>query len=53
MTQFKGKNCMGILLKLITVLVILGAIGLVGFAYLGDLTPEQTEVTAPVTLNAD
>lgn len=40
-------------LKFITILVILGAIGLVGYAYLGDLTPEQADVVAPVTLDAD
>ncbi len=44
---------MGILLKLIAVLVILGAIGLVGYAYLGDLSPVQSDVTAPVQLNAN
>lgn len=43
---------MGIILKFITVLVILGAIGLVGYAYLGDLSPDQTDVTAPVMLDA-
>lgn len=44
---------MGILLKLIAFLLIVGAAGLVGYAYLGDLSPEQSDVTAPVTLNAD
>jgi len=43
---------MGILLKFIFVLLILGGIGLVGYAYLGDLSPQQVDVTAPVTLNA-
>jgi hypothetical protein len=41
------------LLKLMIVLVILGFAGLVGFAYLGDLSPEQTDRTAPVTLDAE
>jgi len=44
---------MGILLKLIAMLVILGGLGLVGYAYLGDLSPKQTDVTTPVQLNAN
>lgn len=44
---------MGILFKFLAVLVILGSLGLVGYAYLGDLSPEQTDVTTPVQLNAD
>lgn len=43
---------MRIILKLIVVLVILGGIGLVGYAYLGDLSPDQSDVTAPVMLDA-
>jgi hypothetical protein len=41
------------LLRVILVLVILGGFGLIGFAYLGDLTPEQQDVSLPVTLNAE
>ena len=44
---------MGRLIKLVFLLVILGFIGLVGFAYLGDLSPQQVEVTQPVTLDVD
>jgi hypothetical protein len=33
--------------------VIFGFIGLTGYAYLGDLTPEQGDVTKPVVLDAD
>jgi hypothetical protein len=40
-------------LKLVVFLVILGALGLVGYAYLGDLSPDQTDVSEPVDLNAD
>lgn len=40
------------LLKAIVLLVILGFLGLVGFAYLGDLAPQPTEVRQPVELNA-
>lgn len=41
------------ILKFITILVILGAIGVVGYAYLADMTPEQSDIVAPVTLNGD
>ncbi len=44
---------MGRLLKLLFFLVILGAIALVGFAYLGDLSPEQSDVVEPVELDAN
>jgi len=46
-------NAMGRIIKALVVLVILGFIGLTIFAYLGDLTPDQGEVTKPVVLNAD
>lgn len=41
------------LLKILFVLVLLGGIGLVGFAYLGDLSPQQQEITQPIELNAN
>jgi hypothetical protein len=41
------------LIKLLVVLAILGFMGLTGYAYLADLSPEQQQVTVPVTLNAD
>lgn len=41
------------LLKFILVLAVLGFLGLTGFAYLGDLTPDVEQVTAPVTLPLD
>jgi hypothetical protein len=41
------------ILKFIFILLVLGVIGLVGFAYLGDLTPAQNDVTAPVMLDVD
>lgn len=44
---------MGRIIKFLTLLVLLGFIGLTVYAYLGDLTPPQTEVTQPVVLNAD
>jgi hypothetical protein len=44
---------MGRILKLLAVLVVLGGLALVGYAYLGDLAPDQAETRLPVTLNAD
>lgn len=39
------------ILKLIVILVILGAVAVTVYAYLGDLSPEQEDVTEPVILN--
>lgn len=44
---------LGQLIKLLFVLAILGALALIGYAYLADLSPAQTQMTVPVTLNAD
>lgn len=44
---------MGRIFKALIFLVIIGFIGLTAYAYLGDLAPEQSEVTQPVVLNAD
>lgn len=44
---------LGRIFKLLFVLVVLGALGLTGYAYLADLSPVQDEVTVPVTLNAE
>ncbi len=44
---------MGRIIKAVFILTILGLIGLTAFAYLGDLTPPQTEVTKPVVLDAN
>lgn len=43
---------MGRLIKLVVLLVILGFGGLVGYAYLADMTPVRQEVKQPVVLNA-
>lgn len=32
--------------------VILGLLGLLGYAYLGDLSPDQREITVPVETDA-
>lgn len=39
--------------KALLMLIVLGLIGLVGFAYFGDLTPEKSDVSEPVTLNVE
>jgi hypothetical protein len=44
---------LGRIFKLVFILVLLGAVGLVGYAYVADLSPKQEQVTVPVTLNAD
>lgn len=44
---------MGRIIKALVVLVVLGFIGLSGYAYIADLSPAQGEVKVPVTLNAD
>ena len=44
---------MGRLVKLLFYLMVLGFLGLVGYAYLGDLSPVRTEVTQPVDLDVD
>jgi hypothetical protein len=41
------------LIKLVLVLAVFGFFGLAGYAYLGDLSPQQRAVTQPVTLDAD
>ncbi|MBY0352515.1 hypothetical protein [Tabrizicola sp.] len=48
----KGKT-MGRIIKALLLLVILGFVGLTGYAYLGDLAPVQGEVKKPVVLNAN
>jgi hypothetical protein len=47
------KTMVGRILKMVLVLAVLGFAGLTGYAYLGDLSPSQSQVTVPVTLNAD
>ena len=44
---------MGRLLKAIVFITVLGFLALVGYAYLGDLSPVVTEVNQPVTLDAE
>lgn len=38
-------------LKILGILVLLAAIGVIGYAYLGDLSPEQEDRATPVELD--
>lgn len=42
---------MGRFFKLLGFLIVIGAIGVVGYAYLGDLSPEQDDRSVPVELD--
>lgn len=44
---------MRIVLKLVMILALLGGLGLVGYAYLGDLAPARAPVVQPVSVDAD
>lgn len=37
--------------KILSFLLLLAGAGIVGFAYFGDLTPQQTEMQIPVPVN--
>ena len=52
-SRSKGATGMVRLIKLGLVLVVLGFVGLTGYAYLIDLSPEPREITLPLTLHAD
>ena len=41
------------LLKILFVLAVLIGAAVVGYAYLGDLSPQQSDVSPPVSLNDD
>lgn len=51
--QYKADADMWRLLKAIFFLIAVGAIGVIGYAYLGDLTPNRVEVNQPVDLDAN
>ncbi len=44
---------MGRLLKAIIFLAVLGILAFVGYAYIGDLSPDVTEIDQPVTLDVE
>ncbi|MCB2126943.1 MAG: hypothetical protein H6897_10805 [Rhodobacteraceae bacterium] len=39
------------ILKVIFILAVVGFAGIAGYAYLGDMTPERSEVRTPVELD--
>ncbi len=41
------------LIKILFFLAVIAGIGLVGYAYIADLTPRQVRVSEPVTLDVD
>ena len=41
------------IIRFLLVVIVLGALGLIGYSYSGYLLPEQSTVTSPVTLDAD
>lgn len=41
------------LLKLLLFLIVVGSAGLIGFAYFGNLDPEQQDVSQPVDLDGE
>jgi hypothetical protein len=49
----KGRPTMMRVIKFLLILGLFGGLGVIGFAYLGNLTPEQSDVTKPVTLDAN
>ena len=49
----EGQAGMGQLIKAVLILAVLGFVGLVGYAYLADLTPKKVDVKVPVILHAD
>ena len=44
---------LGVLFRLLILLILVGGVGLVGYAYFGDLEPGQTRVSAPITLELE
>jgi uncharacterized membrane protein len=49
----KRQKNMRYVVRFVLILILLGAIGLVSYAYFGDLSPTQQEINAPVTLEAN
>ena len=49
----EGPGLGGYLLRLLLVLVVLGGLGLVGFAYFGDLSRPAAPRLLPVTLDGN
>ncbi len=43
----------GRIFKVLLFLLVTALAGLTGYAYFGDLSPDQTEIREPVTLDVD
>ncbi|SDW04065.1 hypothetical protein [Celeribacter indicus] len=41
------------LFRLLAIIILLGVLGFVGFAYVGDLTPDRSERSVPVTIDVN
>jgi hypothetical protein len=52
-SERKGRAAMVQLIKFLLALGLLGFLGVIGFAYFGDMRPEQSDVVKPVTLDAN
>jgi predicted small integral membrane protein len=44
---------MGRLFKALMFLIVVGIIAIVGYAYIGDLSPNRVQVNQPVAVDAD
>ena len=53
MAKKAGRTMKARLFKLVLFLIIAGGVGLVGFAYFGDLSPERQLVRQPVSLDVE
>jgi hypothetical protein len=49
----EGNAVMGKLFKLVLFVVVAAGVGLVGFAYFGDLSPQWSDIRQPVILEID
>jgi hypothetical protein len=49
----KGNAMMGKLFKLVLFLIVMLFVGFIGFAYFGDLSPQQSDIRQPVTLDVN
>ena len=49
----KRQDTMVRIFKFLLLLALIAFVGLVGYAYLGDMTPERSDVTVPVDLNVE
>jgi len=41
------------IIRFLVVLIVLGALGLIGYSYSGYLVPDQQTITTPVELDVD